>query len=192
MIFFDDFYGLFRVVVVAVIFYISFIVFLRISGKRSTSQMNNFDWLITVTLASILGTTILVDEVVVLEGLIAAGVLLGLNLALTKVAFFARESRTVLYDKPSLLFYNGEFLMKEMERERVSEDEIMAAIRSCGFGSLNEVGAVVLETNASLSVLPMESDDDDGALGLLSDVRGFPEAVAAARAHAAERDSAWT
>ncbi len=190
MVFFDDFYGLFRIVVVAVIFYISFIVFLRVSGKRSTSQMNNFDWLITVTLASMLGTTILIDEVVVLEGLIAAGALLGLNLALTKVAFYAKESRTVLYDKPSLLFYNGEFLLKEMERERVSEDEIMAAIRGCGFGRLNEVGAVVLETNASLSALPMAADDDEDVLGLLSDVRGFPEALAAARARAAERDSA--
>jgi uncharacterized membrane protein YcaP (DUF421 family) len=186
MIFFDNFYGLFRIVVVAVIFYISFIVFLRISGKRSTSQMNNFDWLITVTLASMLGSTILIDEVVVLEGLIGAGALVALNLVLTKVSFYSRESRIVLYDKPSLLFYNGEFLIKEMERERVTEDEIMAAIRGCGFGSLYEVGAVVLETNASLSVLPMVRDEDNGVLGLMSDVRGFPEAAAASRVRASE------
>ncbi len=175
MIFFDNIQGLLRIIVVAIIFYLAFLAFLRISGKRSTSQMNNFDWLITVTLASMLGTTILIDQVVILEGLLAAGVLLFLNMALTKIAFYGRESRSILYDRPTLLFYEGQFLMEEMARERVTEDEILAAIRSCGFGNIHKVGAVVLETNASLSVLPME--EDDGLLQLLVGVKGLSEYV---------------
>ncbi len=173
MIFFDSFYGLVRIVVVAVVFYVSFIAFMRLSGKRSTSQMNNFDWLITVALASMLGSTILIDEVVILEGLIGGGMLLLLNVVLTKITFYAEETRGILYDHPTLLFYDGKFLKKEMERERVSEDEILAAIRGHGFGNIYKVGAVILETNASLSVLPKE--DEDGLLQLLVGVEGLAE-----------------
>lgn len=186
MIFFESFYGMLRIVLVAIIFYVSFIIFMRISGKRSTSQMNNFDWLITVTLASMLGTTILVKEVVVLDGLLGAAILLGLNVVLTKVVFYEKGTRKLLYDQPALLYFNGTFLPKEMEAERVTEDEILAAIRRRGFGNMKEVGAVILETNSSLSVLPKGGIEDDGLVDLMVGVRGYPEAAAA---KAKERDA---
>jgi uncharacterized membrane protein YcaP (DUF421 family) len=55
--------------------------------------------------------------------------------------------------EPTLLFFRGEFLEDAMRRQRVTEAEVLAAMRQQGFGQPSEVDAVVFETEGSLSVL---------------------------------------
>jgi len=63
--------------------------------------------------------------------------------------------------KPTLLLHSGNFLHQAMQRERITEEEIRAAIRNRGVTSIDAVDSVVLETDGSLSVvwkeLPGES-----------------------------------
>ena len=54
-IFYDGWKDLVRIVLAAPAIYFTIIVFIRLAGKRSTSQMNNFDWVVTVALGSIAG-----------------------------------------------------------------------------------------------------------------------------------------
>lgn len=49
-----------------------------------------------------------------------------------------------------------------MEKERIVTDEILQSIRSEGFASLDEVLAVILETDGKLSVVGQS--DDESAL----------------------------
>ncbi len=55
--------------------------------------------------------------------------------------------------EPRLLYYEGQFLHDALRRERVTEDEVLAAVREQGVLSLDDVAAVVLETASTLSVL---------------------------------------
>ena len=55
-IFFDGWSVLFRTAVVGVLAYVCLIFFLRISGKRTLSKMNAFDFVVTVALGSTLAT----------------------------------------------------------------------------------------------------------------------------------------
>ena len=50
--------------------YIAVIVFTRIFGKRSFSKMSSFDFAMTVAVGSIIGTTILSDDVSLSAGII--------------------------------------------------------------------------------------------------------------------------
>jgi uncharacterized membrane protein YcaP (DUF421 family) len=59
-----------------------------------------------------------------------------------------------------------------MKRERVRKEELLQAIRSDGFSHLQEVEAVVLETDGSFSVL--KNDPKDKAT-TLSNVDGMPD-----------------
>jgi uncharacterized membrane protein YcaP (DUF421 family) len=52
-----------------------------------------------------------------------------------------------------LLLYRGEMLHRNMARARVVDAEVEAAVRSQGIASLEEVFAVVLETDGSISVM---------------------------------------
>lgn len=45
-----------------------------------------------------------------------------------------------------------------MKKERVAEDEIMQAVKNSGSGSMDEVAAVVLETNGTFSIVKSEGE----------------------------------
>ena len=55
--------------------------------------------------------------------------------------------------EPTLLFYQGRFLHGQMRRSRVEEDEVRSAIREQGVASLDDVEAVVLESDGAFSVV---------------------------------------
>lgn len=151
-----------RVGASALLGYLVLVVVLRIAGNRATSKMSNFDWAVTVALGSILGSTIVVEDVVVAEMAVAVGVLVGLQAAMTWIAVRSRGFETVLKASPTLLVHRGEFVEHAMRRERVSRRDILAAIRESGIVQLRDVRAVVLESDASLSVMA-ESGRDDAA-----------------------------
>ena len=70
------------------------------------------------------------------------------------------------------MFLRGEFLWEAMKTERVKKEELLQAIRSDGFSHLEEVEAVVLETDGSFSVL---KNDPKNKATTLSNVDGMPD-----------------
>lgn len=61
MLFFDNIDKLGRIVLTAVTVYVLIVIITKVSGKRSTSQLNNFDWIVTVMIGS-LGASTIVKE----------------------------------------------------------------------------------------------------------------------------------
>jgi len=157
--FFSGWEGLLRTVVVGVLAYVSLIVFLRISGKRTLSKMNAFDLIVTVALGSTFATVLLSKDVALAEGALAFALLIGLQFAVTWSSVRARWVRRWVTGEPLMLLYRGAFLPAALRRARVAEDEVRAAVRSAGHTSLNYVEAVVLETDGSFSVVGRGSGD---------------------------------
>jgi uncharacterized membrane protein YcaP (DUF421 family) len=62
--------------------------------------------------------------------------------------------RRFVKNEPRLLFYDGGFLEGAMRAERVTEEEVEAAVRQQGLANLEAVGAAVLETDGSVTVVP--------------------------------------
>ena len=166
MLFFESWAELFRIAVSALLVYVFIVAGIRLMGKRSTAQMNNFDWIVTVALGSIVGSAIILKDVVLAEVFLAMGLLLGFQYAITKAAVRWDAVSKSVRAVPTLLFYQGTFHWEAMAKERVTRSEIEGAARESGYRDLSEVGAVILESSAKLSVLG-KSDAD---AGLLEDV----------------------
>jgi uncharacterized membrane protein YcaP (DUF421 family) len=152
-LFFSGWAGLARTVVVGVGAYVALIVLLRVSGKRTLSKMNAFDFVVTVALGSTLATILLNESVALAEGVVAFATLIGLQFALTWSSVRAPWVRGVVTGEPALLLYRGELLHDALRRSRVSESEVEAAVRAAGAPALDGLTAVVLETDGSLSVV---------------------------------------
>jgi uncharacterized membrane protein YcaP (DUF421 family) len=151
--FFDSYHDLVRVAVVGASAYLALVILLRATGKRTLSKMNAFDLVVTVALGSILAATILDDSVSLSEGILAFILLCMLQLAVTYVSVRWKAFATLVKSEPTLLFFDGRWLPGAMKRERVTQDEILAAVRAQGLGDLSEVRAVVLESDGSISVV---------------------------------------
>ena len=165
----------FRLLISALIIYVLIIVYIRILGKRSTSELNNFDWIVTVSIGSIVASTVILKDVSITEGGLSILFLLLLQYVVTKVMYKSEKTRETVKSTPQLLLFEGELLENNMRRERILEPEIYAAIRQKGFKSIKQIYAIVLETNSQLSVISNENPDEIGFS--LSDVQGLPEGL---------------
>ncbi len=150
--FFDDWGGLLRVVVVGVCAYLGLLVVLRVSGKRTLAKLNAFDFVVTVALGSTLATVLLSSDVALAEGLAAMALLAGLQFLVAWLSVRSRTVEKLVKSEPTLLYRNG-FVHGAMRRTRVTEDEVRQAARGAGKAELDAVAAVVLETDGTLSVL---------------------------------------
>ena len=56
--------------------------------------------------------------------------------------------------EPTLLLHQGRFLPRAMRDQRVTQEEVISALRAAGLARPDDAAAVVLETDGSLSVLP--------------------------------------
>ena len=163
--------GLLRVLVTALIAYLALILLLRLTGKRTLSKWNSFDFIVTIALGSILATVIVSQSVPLAEGLLALVALVALQFVLTFSAVRLGWLDRVIKARPTLLLHRGELCLEAMRHERVSEAEVYAALRSHGITDLEEVEAVVLETDGTFSVLERREGRE---LTTLRDVVGHP------------------
>ncbi|PZV20655.1 MAG: DUF421 domain-containing protein [Leptolyngbya sp.] len=150
--------------------YFSIVVLLRLSGKRTLSKWNAFDFVITVAFGSILATMVLSKETPLLQGVAGFGLLVALQFGLTWLSVRSPLVRSWIKAEPRLLVWEGNFQVEALTRERVTQGEVRAAVRSKGIAALEDVKAVVLETDGSFSVIQSVNAKSDSAL---TDVLGY-------------------
>lgn len=161
---FDSWSDLIRILVVGTAGYVTLVAVLRASGKRTLSQLNVFDFVVTVALGSILATVLLSKDVAWAEGAVAFALIAALQMIVAFVVSRWPAARAVVTSTPVLLVSNGEIDVKALRKSRLTESEIHQAVRSSGRGSLTEIAAVVLETNGKLSVITAPDYGDGSAL----------------------------
>ena len=166
--FFDDWFGLFRILIIGVLSYAVLIFWLRVSGKRTLSKWNAFDFVVTIALGSTLATVIVSKDVSFAEGVFALGLLIGLQFVITWLSVRFDWAEKLVKAKPTLLFDKGEFLLEPMKRQRVAEAEVRMAIRAEGVAAVEEIEAVVLETDGSFSVIKKSATVSRSALADVS------------------------
>jgi uncharacterized membrane protein YcaP (DUF421 family) len=165
-----DFESIRHTLVVAVAAYVSLVVILRLAGKRVLSKWNAFDLVITVALGSCLATTVVSSQTSWAQGVTAFVALVLLQMFVTKLSVWTKGFESFVKARPRLLLLQGAILEDALRSERVSEAEILSAVRLAGAASLSEIGAIILETDGSFSVVKDLGADPATAL---ADVEGY-------------------
>jgi len=170
-VFFNDWESIVRTLLIGVGAYVALVLGLRLSGNRTLSKMNAFDFVVTIALGSTLATIILSKQTALAEGVVAFALLISLQYLVTWSSARAPWIKRIVTGEPRLLFHDGHYLGAEMKRARITQDEILSAIRSAGHAHVTDVGAVILETDGSCSVLEKGNRTEGSAL---QDVNGKP------------------
>jgi uncharacterized membrane protein YcaP (DUF421 family) len=151
---FDSWTGLGRVLLVGTLAYVALVLLLRISGKRTLTKLNAFDLVVTVALGSTLATVLLSKTVALAEGVLALCLLVALQYAIAWLSVRSQRFEGLIKAEPTLLVHRGRFLAAAMRAERITREEILAAMRAGGASDVGSIAAVVLETDGSLSIVP--------------------------------------
>jgi uncharacterized membrane protein YcaP (DUF421 family) len=151
-LFFDGWYNVGRAVALAIIGFAALITVLRLSGKRTLSKLNVFDFVFVVAVGSVFASTIVSKDVTLVEGMAALLTLVIIQVVLAEVAARWTLASRIINGEPTLLLSKGKFIYSALRKQRVTEEEVRAAIRTNGVNRVEDVDAVVLENDGTLSV----------------------------------------
>ena len=161
---FDNWDNLVRIALSSLCIYALIILVLRLTGKRSLAKLNVFDLVVTVALGSILASTMLLKDTALADGFTALAVLAALQFLVSWLSVRVEWFKRLIRSDARLLLHNGHFLEDALSEERVTHDEVLAAIRKQGHGRIEDIAAVVLETDGGFSVVTGGKAEDYSAL----------------------------
>ena len=144
--------GVLRILLIAPAAYVALILILRMSGKRTLAKLNAFDFVVTIAIGSTLASVITSSTLSLVDGLVALGLLVGMQFIVTAASVRLPWVNEVVKAEATLLVRKGEQLPRAMRRQRITGDEIEAAIRQSGGRGVEDAEAVFLETDGSLAV----------------------------------------
>lgn len=161
---FDSWSDVIRTIIVGAAAYGFLVITLRVLGKRTLSQMNAFDFVVTVALGSTLATILLSSDVSWTEGATAFALLAGLQFLVAWLSARFRWFSRMVTSHSVVLVADGQIDRDAIESNRLTESQVLQAVRGGGYGDVALVGAVVLEPNGKLSVISQQQMGSGSAM----------------------------
>ena len=138
----------------AVVVYLFLLAAFRFTGKRQVGQLTPFDLVVLLIISNVVQNAVIGPDNSLGGGLLGAVVILILNGLLVEVTYRSKRLRRLLEAAPTILVHNGRLLEKNLARERISLDDLHAAMRRAGVIDVEHVHVAMLEENGGISVIP--------------------------------------
>jgi uncharacterized membrane protein YcaP (DUF421 family) len=142
--------------------YLALLVGLRLTGKRQLGQMSTFDFVLLLIIANAVQNAMVGPDTSLVGGLVAAAVLITWHGVIDRLRRSNRKFGRLLGGTADLLIYEGRILHEHLDRESLTADDLMQALREHGVGSVHDVHLAVLEPDGAISVVR----NDDFAAGM--------------------------
>lgn len=136
------------------IIYTFLIVILRATGKRQIGQMSPFDLVLLLVLSNAVQNSMNGGDNSVTGGIILSITLVTANWITGKITFSSKKAERLIEGIPQILVHDGKVYEQALSDAQLTRHELMSAIRSEGYTDLNEIRAVILENDGSISVIP--------------------------------------
>jgi uncharacterized membrane protein YcaP (DUF421 family) len=141
------------IVLRAIVLYIFIVFVMRVIGRRELSSMSPFDLILLIILGDAVQQGLTQDDYSVTGAIIAVATIATLQVLTSYLSFRSERARKVLEGEPIVVVGHGEIVKDNLNRERMTEDEVAEEMRAQQIGSLDEVEWAILESNGSLSFI---------------------------------------
>src|SRR2546427_9923346 len=138
----------------SVVVYAFLLVAFRITGKRQVGQLTPFDLVVLLVISNVVQNALIGDDNSLGGGLLGAATILVVNYLVVELTFRSKPLRRLLEATPTLLIHNGHILYQNLRKERITLDDLHAALRRSGVGDAEHVRAAGLEGDGGISVIP--------------------------------------
>jgi len=152
---------LFSVILRTAIVYVCLVLGFRFLGKREAGQLSTLDLVVLLVISNAVQNAMVGENTSLIGGLIAAAVILVLDLALHAAANRWAPLRNALDGEPTLLVDHGRILVDNLRHEGISDRELAVALRQNQLMTADEALYVFLETNGQISVIPRRDDGNE-------------------------------
>ena len=127
----------------------------KLMGKKQISQLNFFDYIIGITIGSIVADISLDLEKNFLAGFVC---LVSYGLISYFVSYFSMHSikfRRFINGVPTILIENNKIIEGGLKKSKLDVNELLAEARSQGYFNLKDIEYAIMETNGNISFMPI-------------------------------------
>ncbi len=140
-------------VVRAVVAFLFVYLLTRVIGRRELSSMEPFDLIMLVMIGDLVQQGVTQNDFSVTGALLVGATIALMTVAVSYTSFKVPRLRPLLDGEPVIVVEDGEPIDRNLRRNRITLEELAAAARGEGIGSLDDVRWAVLETNGRISFL---------------------------------------
>jgi uncharacterized membrane protein YcaP (DUF421 family) len=152
-----------EIVLRGTITYLAIVVLMRTFLKRQAGSFGLGDMLLVVLIADASQNAMAGDYRSIPDGLVLVGTLMFWNFVLDAASYRWKWVRALIEPPSRCLVRDGRLLRKNLEREQISEEELLSQIRLKGYESLAQIREARMESEGQISVLPWPASAAGGA-----------------------------
>jgi len=145
-----------ELVVRGTVMYWFLFLLLRFVLRRDIGSIGIADVLLLVVIADAAQNAMAGGYESITDGIVLVGTIAGWNWALDRLAYHVPAVRRMLQAQPLPLVRNGRLLRRNLRKEYITPDELMATLRQHGVERLEDVKAATMESDGEISVIRQE------------------------------------
>lgn len=132
---------------------------LRLSGRRTMSEMTTFDFVLLLICGEATQQALLDEDFSFTNAAVVILTIVSLDRLMTRWRVNSTRVERVVEGLPILIMVNGELREDPMHRERVDKEDILhEARRSHGLSRLDQIKHAILEPSGEISIIPRKGE----------------------------------
>jgi uncharacterized membrane protein YcaP (DUF421 family) len=149
--------GLARQSALALVYYASLVLLMRLAGKRLAGQTTTFDLLVLITLGVVLQSTVLQKGTA--NAIVFVVTVFVAHRALAIATARSRRLRLVVRGAPRPLVRDGKVSHAALEEEGLSYEDLLAGLRKLGHSAPDAVKLAILEETGHISAIARDTNE---------------------------------
>jgi uncharacterized membrane protein YcaP (DUF421 family) len=128
---------------------------LRLLGKREFGQLSPFELVTLLLIPEIASQSLVGTDFSMVGALVGLSTLFLLVFLTSVITHKSRRAQRIVASQPTVLVSQGAFATDNMNRERVSADEVFSEMHKVGLHRLEQVRWAILESDGRISLIPV-------------------------------------
>jgi len=145
-----------RIIFSTLVIYLFIIVAIRLFGKKELAQLSVVDMVFILLISNSVQNAMVGPDSTLLGGLAAATTLFVVNSLFKYLQYRFPKFDKMVEGDATMLIYKGKILASHLKKAKITEDELMEAVREHGLDSIKDVDLAILEVDGNISVLSNE------------------------------------
>ena len=141
------------------VIYLFIMVGLRALGKRDLSQLSTFDLVTVLLIPEIVQQAMVREDFSITNAIIGLSTLFLLVFLTAVLTYKSKKVEEVIQGRPSILVSHGRFVVENLDKERVTPDEVYAEMHQSGLDRIEQVQWGILESDGRISFIPARPED---------------------------------
>lgn len=129
------------------------LVLVRLMGKRTVAQLSPFDLIFMIIMGSAIAIPLEDHDIKITHGIFPVVITSLLNYMLAILITKNRKVENFLQGTSRVLVRNGEVIIGNLKKERITMADLLILLREKGVTNINEVEEAAIEPNGKLSVI---------------------------------------